>query len=133
MMSGAPHHQGSHSLPEYLEVWVSELISSFSLTLNFAFLLIILLFSWQSASHEGQPCNEFMAYAMAYKGKATSDVSFNPADPPDAYSNPSVHSRITKYTEMGRVLHGDTWDPATAPLSGEAIVRVGGEKKHGRF
>ena len=94
---------------------------------------VFLLFSWQSASHEGQPCNEFMAYAMAYKGKATSDVSFNPADPPNTYSNPSVHSRITEYTEMGRVLHGDTWDPATASLSGEAIMRAGGGKKHGRY
>ena len=74
-----------------------------------------------------------MAYAMAYKGKATFDVSFNLADPPDTYSNPSVHSRITEYTEMGRVLHGDTWDPATASLSGEAIMRAGGGKKHGRY
>jgi len=74
-----------------------------------------------------------MAYAMAYKGKATSDVSFNPADPPNTYSNPSVHSRITESTEMGRVLHGDTWDPATTPLSEEAIMRAGGGKKHGRY
>ena len=35
---------------------------------------------------------------------------YNPADPPEAYSNPSVHTCITKYTEMGRALHGETWD-----------------------
>ena len=70
---------------------------------------------------------------MAHKGRATSDVSYNPADPPEAYSNPSVHTRITEYTEMGKALHGDTWDPATQPLSGEAIMRAGGGKKHGRY
>jgi len=107
MMPGAAHHQGSRSLPEYQEVW--------------------------SASHEGQPCNEFTAYAMAHMGKATSNVSFNPAALPEAYTNPNIHTRITRYTEVGRVLHWDTWDPATTPLSGEAIMRVGGGKKHGRF
>ena len=94
MMPGPAHHQGSHSLPEYQEVWVREFTSLFFVTQNFACLLIILLFSSQSASHEGQPCNEFMAYAMAHKGKATSDVSFSQTDPPEAYSNPSVHTRI---------------------------------------
>ena len=74
-----------------------------------------------------------MAYAMAHKGKATSDISYNPADPPEAYSNPRVHTRITEYTKMGRALHGETWDPDTAPLSGEAIMRAGGGKKHGRY
>ena len=92
-----------------------------------------LVFSLQSASHEGQPCNEFMAYAMAHKGKATSDVSFSQTDPPEAYSNPSVHTRIHDYTAMGKGLHGDTWDPATVPLYGEAIMRAGGGKKHGRY
>ena len=133
MMPEPAHHQGSRSLPEYQEVWVCEFTSLFFVTLNFACLLIILLFSSQSASHEGQPCNEFMAYAMAHKGKATSDVSFSQTDPPEAYSNPSVHTRIHDYTAMGKVLHGDTWDPATVPLYGEAIMRVGGGKKHCRY
>ena len=70
---------------------------------------------------------------MAHKGRATSDVSYNPVDPPEAYSNPSIHTRITEYTEMGKVLHGDTWDPPTQPLSGEAIMMAGGGKKHGRY
>jgi len=70
---------------------------------------------------------------MVHKGRATSDVCYNSTDPPEAYTNPSVHTRITGYTEMGRVLHEDTWDPATAPLSGEAIMRAGGGKKHGRY
>ena len=92
-----------------------------------------LVFSLQTASHEGQPCNEFTAYVMAHMGKATSDVAFDPAAPPDAYSNPNIHTRVTRYTEIGNALHRDTWDLATTPLSGEAIMRVGGGKKHGRY
>src|SRR6185369_15068631 len=37
------------------------------------------------------------------------------------------------YTEVGRALHGQTWDPTTAPISGEAIMRAGQGKKHGRY
>ena len=92
-----------------------------------------LVFSLQSARREGQPCNEFTAYVMAHMGKATSDVAFDSAAPPEAYSNPNIHTRVTRYTEIGKALHGDTWDPATAPLSGEAIMRAGGGKKHGRY
>ena len=70
---------------------------------------------------------------MAHTGKATSDIAFDPAALPEAYSNPNIHTRVTRYTEIGKVLHGDTWDPATAPLSGEAIMRAGGGKKHDRY
>ena len=70
---------------------------------------------------------------MAHMGKATSDVAFDLAAPPEAYSNPNIHTRVTRYTEIGKALHGDTWDPATAPLSREAIMRTGGGKKHGRY
>ena len=74
-----------------------------------------------------------MGWALARKGKATSNVTYNPDDPPSAYSNPSVHSRIQAYTEMGRQVHGADWDPRTQPLDGEVIMRVGGGKKHGRY
>jgi len=74
-----------------------------------------------------------MAYAMSHMGKATSDVAYNPAAPPEAYTNPSIPARLNAYTEVGRSLHGKTWDPATAPLSGEAIMRAGGGKKNGRY
>ena len=70
---------------------------------------------------------------MAHMGKATSDVAFDPAAPPEAYSKPNIDTRVTRYTEIGKALHGDTWDPATTPLSGEAIMRAGGWKKHGRY
>ena len=94
---------------------------------------MILLISWQSESHSGQSCKDFTAYAMSHMGRATPDVAYNPAAPPEAYTNPSIHARINAYTEVGRALHVETWDPATAPLSGEAIMRAGGGKKHGRY
>ena len=70
---------------------------------------------------------------MSHMGRATSDVAYNPAAPPEAYTNPSIPARLTAYTEVGRALHEETWDPGTAPLSGEAIMRAGGRKKHGRY
>ncbi|XP_066383651.1 uncharacterized protein [Miscanthus floridulus] len=36
------------------------------------------------------------------KGKATANIDFNPEDPPEAYSDPSIHSRVTEYTVMAR-------------------------------
>ena len=50
---------------------------------------------------------------MAHKGKATSDVSFNLEDLPEAYMNPSVHSCISEYTEVARSLHGPDHDLST--------------------
>ena len=70
---------------------------------------------------------------MSHMGRATSDVAYNPAAPPEAYKNPSIHARLNAYTEVGMALHGETWDPATAPLSGETIMRAGHGKKHGRY
>ena len=70
---------------------------------------------------------------MAHKGKATSDVSFNLEDPPEVYMNPSVHSRISEYTEVVRSLHGSYHDPSTQDFDGEAVMRAGQRKKHGWF
>ena len=61
---------------------------------------------------------------MAHKGKAMSDVSFNLEDPPEAYTNPSIHSRISEYTDH---------DPSTQDFDGEAVMRAGQGKKHGQF
>ena len=74
-----------------------------------------------------------MAYALAHKGKATSNVTYNPEDPPSVYSNESVHSRLDGYTSMARVVHGPEYDPSTHDLDGEVVMRAGGGKKHGRF
>jgi hypothetical protein len=37
---------------------------------------------------------------MAHKGKATSDVTYNPDDEPKAYNNPAIYSRLHDYTAM---------------------------------
>ena len=70
---------------------------------------------------------------MSHKGKATSDVNYNPEDGPEAYSNASVHSRLSDYTSMAREVHGPEFDPSTEDLDGEVVMRVGGGKKHGRY
>jgi hypothetical protein len=70
---------------------------------------------------------------MAHKGKATSDVNYNPEDGPEAYSNTTVHSHLSKYTSMAREVHGPDYDPNTEDLNGEVVTRVGGGKKHGRY
>jgi hypothetical protein len=62
---------------------------------------------------------------MSHKGKATSGVSYNPKDPPEAYTNPSVHTRISEYTSAARSVHGPEYD-----FDAEITMRVGGGKKH---
>jgi hypothetical protein len=55
-----------------------------------------------------------MAYTMAHKGKViASDTVYNPEDGPDAYSNTSVHSKLTDYASVTREQHGEDFDPAT--------------------
>jgi hypothetical protein len=79
-----------------------------------------------------------MAYMLAHKGKATaSETTYNPDDPPEAYNNPSIHSRFTTYAETGRQIHGPEWDPIRAPFDGETVMRIGGGEEarpllHGR-
>jgi hypothetical protein len=70
---------------------------------------------------------------LAHKGKATFDVDYSPEDPPEAYSNTSIHSRLSEYTSMAREVHGPEYDPSTQDLDGEVVMRVGGGKKHGRY
>jgi hypothetical protein len=70
------------------------------------FLLIIVLSFLQSASHGGQPLSTFMAYGLAHKGKATSDVTFSPDDPPESYNNPSAYTRISSYASEERSVQG---------------------------
>jgi hypothetical protein len=68
-----------------------------------------------------------MAYMLAHKGKATaSETTYNPDDPPEAYNNPSIHSRFTTYAETGRQIHEPEWDPIRASFDGETVMRIGG-------
>ena len=70
---------------------------------------------------------------MSHKGKATSDVNYNPEDRPESYTNATVHSRLSEYTSMARDVHGPESDLTTQDLDGEVVMRVGGGKKHGRY
>jgi hypothetical protein len=70
---------------------------------------------------------------MAHKGKATSDVTYNPDDGPEAYTNPAIHSRLSEYTAMAKEVHGPDYDPRTEDINGDVLMRVGGGKRHGRY
>jgi hypothetical protein len=70
---------------------------------------------------------------MPHKGRATSDVTFNPDDPPEAYTNPTIQPRIAKYTTVARQVRGPDFDPVREPLDPETVVRIGEGRKHGRY
>jgi hypothetical protein len=70
---------------------------------------------------------------MAHKGKATSDVTYNPDDGPEAYTNPAVHSRLSLYTAMAKEVHGPDYNPRTEDMDRDVLMRVGGGKRHGRY
>jgi len=76
--------------------------------------------------------SKFQAYGMARKAKASSDVTFNVDDPPEAYSDPGIHARITTYASEVRSVRSD-WDPSTDDIDGTVVMRVGQGKKHGRY
>jgi hypothetical protein len=87
----------------------------------------------QSQAHENQPCSELQAYGIAHKGKGKADVTFNVDDPPEAYSNPTIQSRITRYVTTAREVRGPDFDPVKEPLDGESVVRSGEGRMHGRY
>ena len=76
---------------------------------------------------------QFKAWVLSKKGKATTNIDFNPDDPLEAYSDPSIHSHVTEYTAMARVVHGSEFDPSAQDLDGKIMMSVGGGKKHGRY
>jgi hypothetical protein len=119
MMPGAPHHQENLSLQQYA-------------TPIYLFLSMFLFFL-QSTSYGGQPCSQLKAWALAQKGKATSNVDYSPEDPASAFTNATVHSRLSEYSLMAKEVHGDDFDPLIEDIDGEVIMRIGGEKKHGRY
>jgi hypothetical protein len=103
------------------------------ITLDYILFLTISLVFLQSASHGGQPCSIFSAYAMAHKGKATSDITYNPDDGPEAYNNPTVYRRLHDYTTMSQEVHGPEYDPRAEQIDPDVLMRVGGGKRHGRY
>jgi hypothetical protein len=70
---------------------------------------------------------------MAHQGKATSDITYNPNDGPEAYSNPTVYSRLSEYNAMAQEVHRLDYDPRIEDIDGDVLMRVGGGKRHGRY
>jgi len=68
------------------------------------------------------------------KGKATApEVTYNPADGPEAYTIASVHSKLSEYTSAACERHGGDFDPATQPLDTDLLMRMGGGKQHDQY
>jgi hypothetical protein len=63
---------------------------------------------------------------MAHKGKATSDIPYNPEDGPKAYSNPTVYSRLNEYTAIAQGVLGLDYDLRTEDIDGDVLMRVRG-------
>ena len=94
---------------------------------------MLLSFS-QSAAHGGQPIGQLTTYALAHMDPTKSNIEYNPVAGPEAYTNSSVHTRLTSYMEAARSVHGPDYDPRTEEhLDPELVMRVGEGKKHGRF
>jgi hypothetical protein len=70
---------------------------------------------------------------MAHKGKATSHITYNPDDGPKVYSNLAVYNRLSEYSAMAQEVHGLDYNPRTEDIDGDALMRVGGRKMHGRY
>jgi hypothetical protein len=70
---------------------------------------------------------------MAHKGKATSDVTYNPEDGPEAYRNPAVYSHLSEYTAMAQQVHGPDYDPRTEDIDRGVPMTVGGGKRCGWY
>ena len=112
-------------------------VSSFIISDAYSFLPIINLsycFFLQSASHQNQPCGRLKAWVLSHKDKATANIDWNPDnDPAESYSNSSIPEIVSQYTEAARTVHGEAFDPHTADLDGDLVMRVGGGKKRGRY
>jgi hypothetical protein len=70
---------------------------------------------------------------MAHKGKATSDVTYNPEDRPEAYNKSVVYSRLHDDTAMTEEVHSLEYDSRTEQIDPDVLMRVGGGKRHGWY
>ena len=87
----------------------------------------------QEAAHPTVPQSEFSAWASSHLGSVKSGATFNLDAPAQAYSDPSVHTKVRDYTEAVRLLHGSDYNLSTEPFETEVIVRLGQGRKHGRL
>ena len=70
---------------------------------------------------------------LSSKNQWSSSVSFDPAAPPQAYSDPNMYTKVHEYTSTVREIYGEDYNVRTEPIDAEAIMRLGGGKKHGRL
>ena len=54
-------------------------------------------------------------------------------DGPEAYTNASIHSKLSEYTSVAHERHGEDFDPATQPLDTDLMMRLGGGKQLGWY
>jgi hypothetical protein len=66
------------------------------------------------------------------QGQGDTDVTYNPEDGPEAYSNPALYSRLSEYTAMAHEVHGLDYDPWTEDIDRDVLMWFGGGKRHGR-
>ena len=67
-------------------------------------------------------------------GKATADIEYDLDAPVEAYTNSSVHTRLSLNTKAARSVHGLGYDPRTEErLDPQLVMRVGQVKKYERF
>ncbi|XP_066351175.1 uncharacterized protein [Miscanthus floridulus] len=74
----------------------------------------------------------FTAWAMSHQTRVAGDVTWDPAAPREAYSDPNVYTKVQEYTLAVQQRHGPEYDVRTEPIDAEAIMRLGGGRKHGR-
>jgi len=74
----------------------------------------------------------FTAWAMSHQTRVAGDVTWDPAAPREAYSDPNVYTKVQEYTSAVQQRHGPEYDVRTEPIDAEAIMRLGGGRKHGR-
>ncbi|GJN34299.1 hypothetical protein PR202_gb22948 [Eleusine coracana subsp. coracana] len=56
--------------------------------------------------------------------KATSNIQYNPEDTPEAYNNPSIHSHLSAYSDIGKNVYASDYDLSTHNLDGEARLEA---------
>ena len=132
-MRGVSHHQGNQPLPQFATRWVC-VRSCLNPCAQLSILVTMFVFSMQTQTHGGQEINEYTAYLLSHKGKATDPNNvYNPEDGPDAYTNPTAYEKATEYTVVARQRYGETFDPTAEPLDTDLLQRLGPGKQHGRY
>jgi hypothetical protein len=63
----------------------------------------------------------------------TPDVTYNPDDGLEAYSNPAIYSRLSEYTAMTQEVHGPDYGSRTEDMNRDVLMRVGGGKRHVQY